>query len=267
MLLRLLPALALVLALPACSAELAQSRRASSEASAAPSQVAAVADAELSAAPAPAPAAGVPAAQRRMQLARTEEPRRTRSGEPSAEAATRPPVLIYTAQLTMAIFEVEPALKAAETLSRELGGFMSRQTNDAIVIRVPVARFQEAIGRLEKLGDVTSRDISAEDVTQEYVDLEVRIKSARAVRERLEQLLTRAGKVDESIAIERELERVVGEIEKLEGRLKFLQDRAVFSTISVTFAARPKELVAKDTFDLPFPWLEQLGLGRLLRLK
>jgi hypothetical protein len=186
--------------------------------------------------------------------------------QPATQSAQRAPVLIYTAQLTLAIFEVTSGLKAVEQLARELDGFMARQTNSAITIRVPVARFHEAIGRIEKIGDITARDIQAEDVTQEHFDLQVRIKSARAVRERLEQLLARATKVDESIAIERELERVVGEIERLEGRLQYLQDRARFSTISVRFATRPKELIAKDTFRLPFGWLDQLGLGRLLNL-
>jgi hypothetical protein len=294
MLVRLLPALAsLLLALPACASGradrpggvapgYAERSRASDVERAEEVSAPSAAAAEAPPAPASAPAlAGAPRAPaRRMQLARAEEPRRARPIEPvagrgrpaeavtaAAPEAARAPVLIYTAQLTMAIFEVAPALRSAEALARELGGFMARQTNSAIVIRVPVARFHEAITRLEKLGDITNRDISAEDVTQEFFDLEVRIKSARAVRERLEQLLNRASRVDESIAIERELERVVGEIERLEGRLKFLQDRALFSTISLTFAARPKELVAKDTFNLPFPWLEQLGLGRLLKLR
>jgi hypothetical protein len=167
----------------------------------------------------------------------------------------------------MAVFDVNPGLKAVETAARELGGFLARQTNNTITVRIPAARFHEALARMEKLGDVTARDIQAEDVTAEYLDLELRIKSARSVRERLEQLLGRASKVEESIAIERELERVMAEIERMEGRLKYLRDRAQFSTISVTFAARPKELVAKDTFRLPFPWLDQLGLGRLLELR
>ena len=293
MLVRLLPALAsLLLVMPACAsthahrpggvspgyAERRQARDVELDQSeSSPSAATAEAPAPTSA-PALAGAPRGPA--RRMQLARAEEPRRARPVEPAtgrgrsgesvattAPDAARAPVLIYTAQLTMAIFEVDPALRSAEALARELGGFMARQTNNSIIIRVPVARFHEAITRLEKLGDITNRDIAAEDVTQEFFDLEVRIKSARAVRERLEQLLNRASRVDESIAIERELERVVGEIERLEGRLKFLQDRALFSTISLTFAARPKELVAKDTFKLPFPWLEQLGLGRLLKLR
>jgi len=185
---------------------------------------------------------------------------------PDTQPGPRAPMLVYRANLTMSIFETAPALKAVEALAGELGGFLTRQTNDAITIRVPVARFKEALGRLEKLGDVTARSIEAEDVTQEFFDLEVRLKSARAVRERLEQLLARATKVEESIAIERELERVVGEIERLQGRIKFLADQARYSTISVLFAARPKEVVAKGTFKLPFPWLEELGLGRLLDL-
>jgi hypothetical protein len=144
---------------------------------------------------------------------------------------------------------------------------MAQRTNTTIVIRVPVARFEEALGRLEKLGDVTGRQVDAEDITQEFFDLDVRLKSARAVRDRLEQLLSRAVKVDDSIAIERELERVVGEIERLEGRLKFLRDRAQYSTITITFAPRAQEKLGKDSFHLPFPWLDELGLGRLLRLQ
>jgi hypothetical protein len=182
-------------------------------------------------------------------------------------AAERAPMLVYTAGLTMAIFEVVPALKNVEALARELGGYMARQSDEAITIRVPVQRFQEAMDRLEKMGDITQRDVQAEDVGQEFFDLDVRLKSARAVRERLEQLLARANKVDESIAIERELERVVGEIERLEGRMKFLRDRAAFSTISVRFSRQSQEVVAKGSFRLPFPWLDQLGLGRLLDLR
>ena len=244
----------LALALTACGAPMAERRAESAVGSSTESPQAQAPTAMPDATPAPA---GAPA----MRPGGRPSPA---SDEP---ARPRPPVLIYTAQLTMAVFDVQPGLKAVETLARELGGFLARQTNNTITVRVPAGRFHEAVDRLDKLGDVTGRDIQAEDVTQEYLDLELRIKSARAVRERLEQLLGRAAKVDESIAIERELERVMTEIERMEGRLKYLRDRAQFSTISVVFAARPKELVAKDMFKLPFPWLDQLGLGRLLELR
>jgi hypothetical protein len=222
------------------------------------------------------PALRAPPAPASLRLASAEQqgggaqktPAEGSSVTGSAEVApSRAPVTVYTAQLTMAVFDVAPGLKAIEVLARELGGFMGKRTNDAITVRVPVARFQEALDRLESIGDITARDIDAEDVTEAYLDLEVRLKSARAVRERLEHLLARASEVKESIAIERELERVVGEIERLEGRLRYLRERAQFSTISVTFAARPREVVARDAFRLPFPWLDQLGLARLLELR
>ena len=82
------------------------------------------------------------------------KPAVTPTDEPPARG--RSPVLIYTANLTMAVFDVQPGLKAVEAAARELGGFLARQTNTAITVRVPAARFHEALGRLEKLGDVTS---------------------------------------------------------------------------------------------------------------
>jgi hypothetical protein len=216
-------------------------------------------------APAPAAAPARPAA--RVTKARAEVPAGPSGSQEPAAATARAPMLVYTAQLTLAIFEVRATLKAVETLARDLGGFMASQSDAAMTIRVPVGRFQEAIAQLEKMGDIIQRDIRAEDVTQQHFDLEVRLKSARAVRERLEQLLSRATKVEESIAIERELERVVGEIERLEGSLKYLRDRAQFSTIALRFSTLPQEVVAKGSFRLPFPWLDKLGLGRLLDLR
>jgi hypothetical protein len=166
----------------------------------------------------------------------------------------------------MAVFEVKKSIDAVEGLGRDLGGFLARRADQMIVIRVPAARFDEAISRLEKMGDLLHRNVTAEDVTEEFTDMEVRLKSARAVRERLEQLLAKAQKVEESVMIERELERVAGEIERMEGRLKFLRDRAAYSTITVTFQPRRGETVGPDRFNLPVPWLHELGLRRLLTL-
>lgn len=186
---------------------------------------------------------------------------------PSAERpAERGSVLIYTAELTMAVFEVEPGLGKVEELGRELGGFLARRDNAAITIRVPADRFNEAIRRIAALGDVLHRSISAEDVTDEYRDVEVRLKNARAMRARLEQLLVKADKIDDSIAIERELGRVTGEIERMEGRLKLLRDRAALSTITVAFRPRTQPSNNPAHFQLPVPWLRELGLVRLLDL-
>jgi hypothetical protein len=191
----------------------------------------------------------------------------TQQPTPASTEPARAPILIYNAQITMAVFDAEVELRAVEELGRELGGFLARRTDLSVTIRVPALRFQEALRRISLLGDVTHRDISAEDVTQEFMDLEVRLKNARAGRERLEQVLKRANDVKDALLVERELDRLAAEIERIEGRLKYLRDRAAFSTLTVSFQPRPREQIEKGHFPLPFPWLQQLGIGRLLRVQ
>ncbi|AUX29508.1 MULTISPECIES: DUF4349 domain-containing protein [Sorangium] len=185
----------------------------------------------------------------------------------AAEASAAPaPLLVYTAQVAMAVFEVGASLGKVEELARDLGGFLARRDDRAITIRVPAARFDEALRRLEGLGDVLQRNVVAEDVTEEFLDLGVRIRNARAVRDRLEKLLERAAKVEESIQLERELARVTSELERLEGRLKFLRDRVAFSTLTVSFQPRSTETITPSGPRLPIDWLNELGLSRLLNL-
>ena len=179
---------------------------------------------------------------------------------------TRAPMLVYTAQVTMAVFEVNASLARVETIGRELGGFLAKRDDRSVTIRVPAAAFEDAVKRIEAVGDMLHRNVSAEDVTEEFRDLEVRLRSARAVQTRLTELLTKAAKVEESIAIERELDRVTGEIERIEGRIKFLRDRAAFSTITVRFEPKASEQVGDPSVKLPVPWLYDTNLPRLLRL-
>jgi hypothetical protein len=181
-------------------------------------------------------------------------------------AVMRAPMLIYTAQITLAVFEVNISLGKVEAIGRDLGGFLAKRDDRSITIRVPAARFDEAVKRVEDVGDMLHRNVAAQDVTEEFRDLEIRLKSARAVQQRLTELLAKAVKVEESIAIERELDRVSGEIERVEGKLKFLRDRAAFSTITVVFDAKPREQVGGQPIRLPVDWLYDLGLKRLLAL-
>ena len=180
--------------------------------------------------------------------------------------AMRAPMLVYTAQITMAVFEVNASLGRVEAIGRELGGFLAKRDDKEVTIRVPAAAFDEAVKRIEGVGDMIHRNVSAEDVTEEFRDLEVRLRSAHAVQARLAELLAKAVKVEESLAIERELDRVSGEIERIEGRMKFLRDRAAFSTITVRFQPKPTEQVGSGTLKLPVPWLYDINLPRLLRL-
>jgi hypothetical protein len=183
---------------------------------------------------------------------------------PSTET-TRAPMLVYTATMRLAVFQVAEASKQVEAMARESGGFLARRDDTSIVIRVPAAKFDDILKRIEKLGDVVHRNVAAEDVTEQFLDVEVRLKNARAVRARLQQLLEKATKVEDSLAIERELARISVDIETLESKLKYLQGRVTFSTITVSFQAKRSDTV-KPTVRIPVSWLDQLGLGRLLAL-
>lgn len=229
------------------------SRRTASATSSAPSAPA------RPSAPAGAPPPAPPPAP---TLAKEEAPE-----PPSSLEASRGPMLVYTAQLSLATFEAEAALASVEKLAKDKGGFLSKRERLAITIRVPAERFSETLHAIEKLGDVLDRNVSARDVTDEFFDMEARLRSARAIHARLLELLQKADKIEESIAIEKELGRVLQEIERLEGRLKLLRDQLAYSTITASFRPKATEIVGKTTpFRLPGAWLDQLGLGRLMRL-
>ena len=132
-------------------------------------------------------------------------------------------------------------------------------------MRIPRDRFQDVIAKIEKLGDVTHRDIKAQDVTDEFVDLQARLKNAYNIRDRLSDLLTRAA-VKDALEIEKELGRVTEDIERMEGRLKLLRDQIAFSTITVTFTPLAPQTVHDSSLLAPFPWLQDLGLGSLLNV-
>lgn len=172
-------------------------------------------------------------------------------------------VLIYTAELTMAVYQVDKSMSEVEAIARNLGGFLATRTDTRITIRVPAAQFDDALKGIGAMGDVLSRNVQVDDVTEEYLDVLLRLKNARQVRERIAQLLANAKTVEESLQVERELHRLSAEIERMEGRLKYLRDKARYSTITVTFRPLQADVVGRP-FQLPFPWLRNLGLGGLM---
>jgi len=163
-------------------------------------------------------------------------------------------------QAQMAIAEAEAAA--------ELGGFVASQTDDTIVIRVPAARFYEAVERVSGTGDVLHRDLRATDVSEEFRDNDIRLRNLEAMRVRLEELLSRASDVEDALRVERELERVTVELERLRGRQRFLADRISLSALAITFRPIASESIRDaEFFVLPFPWLRTLGISSLLRVE
>jgi hypothetical protein len=193
-------------------------------------------------------------------------PAQAPSGSPyAAEATHEASMLAYSADLTLAVSQVDRGVASVEALARELGGYLAQQGDDQVSVRVPRPRFDEAISRIAALGDVLHRNVAAEDVTDEYVDLELRLKNARAMRDQLAMLLQGAP-VKDAVEIEKELAKVTEVIEHIEGRLKVLRDRVGYSSITVSFVRAHAPAPVRSTAILPFAWLDTMGLDSLLRV-
>lgn len=195
-----------------------------------------------------------------------------------AEATPPAPMLIYTAAVDISVrrAEITATLDRVVDLAYSMGGYLVQRTDAQVQVRVPSARFREGVRRVEELAEVLHRTINAQDVSEEFNDLEVRLTNLRAVRRRLEEFLARAANVAEALRVAQELERVTQEMDRIEGRMRFLRARATFSLVTVTAHPRSEVVVAPDPLpgsavrrplDLPVVWLERLGLGRLLQLR
>jgi hypothetical protein len=103
-----------------------------------------------------------------------------------------------------------------------------------IVLRVPAEDFETALASIEDLGKVESEQVSGKDVTQEFVDLEARLRNLQAQESVLLGLMKEADSISSSIRVQNSLSSVQLDIEQIQGRINFLEDRASMSTIAVS---------------------------------
>ena len=102
-------------------------------------------------------------------------------------------------------------------------------------IRVPVEKFDSLLAILTQLGELQQTHTESEDVTQEYYDIEARIANKQKEEKRLQKHLDEStGKLEDILAVERELTRVRGEIEQMQGRIRYLSNITALSTITLT---------------------------------
>lgn len=213
------------------------------------------------------PGAPAPAELAQAAFVQSDSTASTPLEAPPVDDVARPtPLLIYTAQVTLAIYDVTVTQETALAAIEEIGGYASERNNNYIVFRVPAERFRETLDLIGELGDVLNLDWQASDVSEQYRDLDIRLTNALEMRERLQALLDRATEVEDMLYIEQQLERITLEIERIRGQLRVLADQIAYSTITVYFSRLNVTDVPTNEFRLPFPWLNTLGLERLLAL-
>jgi hypothetical protein len=153
-------------------------------------------------------------------------------------------MIIRTGQASVEVDSLDRGIRAVHALAGHVGGYIANssivagaeQTHSATLeIKIPSSHFDEAINGLQPIGHLESVSVSAEDVGEEFVDVAARAVNGHKLEQRLIDILgTRTGKLSDVLAVERELARVRENIERQEGRMRYLRTRAAMSTLSVT---------------------------------
>jgi hypothetical protein len=162
-------------------------------------------------------------------------------------------LIVRTGQASIEVDSLEPSMAELRRIVQRVGGFVAdasvqsgrNQIRSATLeLKVPASRFDDLTEGLRPLGRLQFVNVGAEDVSEEFVDLTARVANGHRLEERLVELLrTRTGKLQEVLSVERELARVREEIERMEGRVRFLKTSAQLSTLSVNLY-EPPPLVA-----------------------
>lgn len=153
-------------------------------------------------------------------------------------------MVIYQADLQLRVKKFEQTIGNLEEKAEAYGGYIAssnvtkqgkEQVSGSLTIRIPQKNFQAFLHNAEgQAVEVMQRNITGQDVTEEYVDLESRLKSKRIVEERLLSFMNTAAKTEDLLKISDDLAAVQEEIETIEGKLKFLENQTSYSTVIIT---------------------------------
>ena len=153
-------------------------------------------------------------------------------------------MLAWKASLALEVADVTNAALRAVALAEQNGGYLESRSDHSyggttLKLRLPASAFTNALGALEALGRVESRRVESEDVTEQYVDVEARLKNKIVLRDRLRKLLDQATEVKDILAIETELNRVQGDVDSMEARIKALRGRVDFAVLDLHLSRKP----------------------------
>jgi hypothetical protein len=161
--------------------------------------------------------------------------------------------IIRNGELDLLVDNPQEANNKITAIANSFKGFVvtseSRQydstsTTITITLRVPADRFDDAVSQLRALGNRVIREkLTGQDVTEEFVDLSAQLKTKRALEEQYLEIMKRAVKVSEVLEVQNYLGNVRGEIEQIEGRLRYLENQASLSTITVLL--QPPAVIVK----------------------
>jgi hypothetical protein len=174
-------------------------------------------------------------------------------------------MLVRTGEASLQVDSLENGIARVREVARRTNAVIANTSMEggrektraaSLELRIPSEHFDEAVNGLAPIGKVESVSVSVQDVGEEFVDVQARMTNARRLEQRLIELLAnRTGKLADVLTVERELARVREEIERYEGRMRYLRTRASVSTLSIAIhepypivAEHPGERPMRDAF-------------------
>ena len=161
---------------------------------------------------------------------------------PSAGNISDQPMIVRTANLSMAVNNIADAVVQITRLTNDNNGFVvsadqtstDQSISGVISIRIPAAQFENTMSTLRAMAvKVTSENVSASDVTQEYTDLNSTLKNLQATEAQLLEIMKKAVTVDDILAVQTQLTNTAGQIETTKGRMQYLEQTSAMSLITI----------------------------------
>ena len=189
----------------------------------------------------------------------------------SAQAIARK--IVYDAQVDLIVESVDPISKKVGSLVQDARGYIAEQNVTGSPgsqrsihwrLRIPVEQFDSFVDSIVALGELERNNRTSQDVTEQYYDLEARIKNKRVEEQTLNKILQeRSGKLEDILKIEIELSRVRGEIEQFEGKLRVLENISSLATLTLNIRERdkyapPAPIVADFRTQIAHTWSSSL---------
>lgn len=152
-------------------------------------------------------------------------------------------ILTYKGYITLEI-ESEQSIEVRKKIIeyiQSIDGYILTESTYSLTLKIPAEKYRPAIEEIRKLGKVKHESFQTEDITEAYYDSQVRLENAQKLQERLLELLKKAKTVQETIEVEKELNRVTSEIELQKSKLFRLENQIQFSILNVNLQEKPKE--------------------------
>jgi hypothetical protein len=167
------------------------------------------------------------------------------------------------ASLTLKVLHREEAAQALIDAAESEGGYFSSYTASGVVLRIPVASTEGFLQEATALGLVVQREYSSTDLGGALLDLRARLSGRNDVLAQFFEMVPTAG-VKSIVTVEREIVNLVADIERIQGRIRYLEHQAAMSRIDIAFEFRERSAPSRDG-DSSFAWLNTLNVADLVQ--